>query len=80
MRLQGSNGALLIDERSGALVILGDRGRTHFFTPEGRLVSSVRYSREAIERKRQAGVWRDASEAEALEFKARLQKGTAGEG
>jgi hypothetical protein len=69
-----SNGVLLVDERSGALVILGDRGRTHFFTPEGRLVSSVRYSREAIERKRQSGLWRNASDDEARDFRARLQQ------
>jgi hypothetical protein len=60
---------VLVDERSGALVVLGARGRTHFFSPEGRLVSSVRYSREAIERKRRLGLWREAraGEAAALE-------------
>jgi hypothetical protein len=57
--------AFLRDERSGALVVLGDRGRTHFFTPEGRLMSSVRYSRDAIERKRRTGVWRAIADAEA---------------
>ncbi len=56
---------VLVDERSGALVVLGARGRTHFFSPEGRLVSSVRYSREAIERKRRLGLWRDAGKDEA---------------
>jgi len=53
-------GALYVDERSGTLVVLGERGRTHFFTPEGRLVSSVRYSREAIERKLKGALWRPA--------------------
>ena len=62
----------LVDVRSRALVVLGERGRTHFFTAEGRLVSSVRYSREAIERKRKAGLWRGATEAEAGEFRKRL--------
>ncbi|MFQ5669349.1 MAG: hypothetical protein ACE5HD_02375 [Acidobacteriota bacterium] len=57
--------AYLVDERSRALVILGERGRTHFFTPQGRLVSSVRYSREAIARKMKLGRWRAASRAEA---------------
>jgi hypothetical protein len=46
--------AILVDERSGTVVVLGDRGRTHFFTAEGRLVSSVRYSPDAIERKRKS--------------------------
>ncbi len=60
--------AVLIDDRNGTLVVLGERGRTHFFTRDGRLVSSVRYSRDAIERKRKLRVWREASpsEAEAL--------------
>jgi hypothetical protein len=57
--------AFLRDERSGAYVVLGDRGRTHFFTPEGRLMSSVRYSRDAIERKRRTGLWRDLAAPEA---------------
>jgi hypothetical protein len=65
--------AVLVDERSGTLVVPGDRGRTHFFTADGRLVSSVRYSRDAIERKRKLGVWRAAepSQAEALLEKLR---------
>lgn len=66
--------AVLVDERSGTLVVLGDRGRTHFFTAEGRLVSSVRYSREAIERKRKLGLWRDASAEEAETLRVRIQE------
>lgn len=69
-----SGGPLLVDERSGALVVLGARGRTHFFTPEGRLVSSVRYSRDAIERKRQSGLWRSASDEETREFRSRIRE------
>jgi len=61
---------VLVDERSGTLVVLGARGRTHFFSPEGRLVSSVRYSREAIERKRRLGVWREARADEAAALDA----------
>ena len=72
IRLARSAASFLVDERSGAVVILGERGRTHFFTPEGRLVSSVRYSREAIERKRGAGLWRRASDDEARAFRKRL--------
>jgi hypothetical protein len=56
--------AFLRDERTGAFVVLGDRGRTHFLTAEGRLVSSVRYSREAIDRKRHHGLWRPLERAE----------------
>ena len=79
--IRGARGAeaFLVDERSGAVVILGDRGRTHFFTPEGRLVSSVRYSREAIARKRKAGVWRGVTEDEARTFRDRLLRQTPSE-
>lgn len=67
-----SREAVLVDERNGTLVVLGERGRTHFFTSGGRLVSSVRYSREAIERKRKLGVWRDATPGEADALRERL--------
>ena len=67
-----TSAAYLFDERTGALVIVGERGRTHFFTPDGRLVSSVRYSRDAIERKRKTGVWRAASESEAQRFREQI--------
>jgi len=49
---------VMVDERNGTLVVPGARGRMHFYTPGGRLVSSVRYSRDAIEKKRRLGLWR----------------------
>jgi hypothetical protein len=52
---------LLMDQRKGTLVVLGDRGRTHFFNVEGKLVSSVRYSRDAIQGKLKNGLWRLAT-------------------
>ena len=61
---------ILVDDRSGALVVLGDRGRTHFFAVEGRLVSSVRYSRDAIARKIQQGVWRRPAGDELVRFRS----------
>ena len=75
-----SAAAYLFDDRTGAVVIVGQRGRTHFFTLDGRLVSSVRYSRDAIERKRKAGVWRAASETEAQTFRERILRQGAREG
>jgi len=53
--------AFMCDARSGAVVVLGDRGRTHFFGPGGKLVSSVRYSRDAIARKVKREQWQPAS-------------------
>lgn len=55
---------ILFDERHGTAVILGDRGRTHFFNLNGKIVSSVRYSVEAINRKRDRRIWRPATEEE----------------
>ena len=55
---------IFMDERNGTLVILGERGRTHFFNTEGKLVSSVRYSRDAIEGKLKNGLWRQATAPE----------------
>ena len=58
-------GDVLVDERNGTLVVPGARGRMHFYTADGRLVSSVRYSRDAIERKRKLGLWRPSQPGEA---------------
>jgi hypothetical protein len=64
--------SFLIDERSGTIVVLGDRGRTHFFTSGGQLVSSVRYSRDAIAKKLKLELWRPGSEDEMKAFRNRL--------
>jgi hypothetical protein len=68
-------GEILLDERSGTVVVLGERGRTHFFGIEGRLVSSVRYSPDAVARKRKLGLWRDAGAEEAGELRERILAG-----
>jgi hypothetical protein len=73
VRDAGSDG-FLVDERSGTVVVLGDRGRTHFFSLEGRLVSSVTYSRDAIGRKVKLGIWREATGDEAEELRRRLSE------
>lgn len=49
--------SVLYDEKHRTYVVPGERGRTHFFTEDGKLVSSVRYSRDAVDRKRKLGVW-----------------------
>lgn len=65
-------GSFFVDERSGTLVVVGDRGRTHFFTADGQHVSSVRYSRDALERKRRLEIWRPGSAEELVTFRGRL--------
>ncbi len=67
--LAAADEAVLFDERSETLVVLGDRGRTHFFNRDGRLVSSVRYSRDAIDRKRKTERWREASARQIEELR-----------
>jgi hypothetical protein len=64
--------SVLFDEKNQTYVVPGERGRTHFFTGDGKLVSSVRYSRDALERKRNLGFWRPASPAEARGLLERL--------
>jgi len=54
-----------VDEARGTIVVLGERGRTHFFTPRGRLVSSVRYGKDAIALKIKQDRWRPATAEEA---------------
>jgi hypothetical protein len=65
---EASAESMMVDETRRTIVVLGQRGRTHFFTPDGRLVSSVRYGRDAIARKIKQDRWRPATgdEIEAL--------------
>ncbi|MGD8375433.1 MAG: hypothetical protein PVF68_04770 [Acidobacteriota bacterium] len=58
------DGSILIDGGHGTRVVLGERGRTHFFAGAGRLVSSVKYPREAIEKRLRTGQWRPATAEE----------------
>lgn len=63
---------LLFDTRKGTLVVLGERGRAHVFSPEGKLVTSVRYNPPAIARRREQGLWRPAAAAEVEAVRTRL--------
>lgn len=51
---------VLRDTQRSTFVVLGDRGRTHIFNPQGRLVTSIQYTPEAIDRRRRSGRWQDA--------------------
>jgi hypothetical protein len=68
--------ACLRDPRNDTLVILGGRGRTHFFAPEGRLVSSVHYPKETVERKIRLGLWKPAAPDVLDALRERVEEST----
>lgn len=58
---QAKDECVFSDTRRKTLVVVGDRGRVHVFNPTGRLVTSIRYSPAAIEKRRKRGLWKAAS-------------------
>jgi hypothetical protein len=60
---QVADDRILHDTLRNTLIVLGARGRAHVFAPAGKHVTSIRYSPEAIERKKSAGRWRRAEPA-----------------
>lgn len=61
--LQVRNESILHDTLRDTLIVLGARSRAHVFTPAGKHVTSIRYTPEAIERKKSAGRWQRADVA-----------------
>ncbi len=49
---------VLLDTRRRTFVVLGEKGRAHVFNRQGKLVTSIRYAADAIERRRQNGRWK----------------------
>ena len=54
---QAQDHDILVDPRKDTLIVLGERGRTHVFNRAGKLVTSIRYQPDAIDRKRKAEIW-----------------------
>ncbi|RMF71214.1 MAG: hypothetical protein D6738_14360 [Acidobacteria bacterium] len=74
--LQRADGdSLLYDTRRRTVVVLGERGRAHVFSDEGRLVTSVRYPPHVIERRRRSGLWRPLTGEEVRSLRARWPLG-----
>ncbi|MEJ2084751.1 MAG: hypothetical protein P8Y44_03625 [Acidobacteriota bacterium] len=64
---------VLIDTRRDTFVVLGANGRAHIFNRSARLVTSIRYSAESIERRRRSGAWKPAIRSEIEELKSASQ-------
>lgn len=71
---RASAGAVFHDTRQETLVVLGERGRAHVFTAEGKLVTSVRYTPESIARKQKLDLWRRADEQTAATLRQTLDR------
>lgn len=52
--------SFLFDRRRKTVVVLGQRGRAHIWNLDGKLVTSIRYSTDSIERKKKLEIWRPA--------------------
>ena len=64
--------AFLVDSRRHTLIVVGDKGRAHVFNRQGKLVTSVRYSPAAIEKKCHLGLWRPAAPEEVEQLRKQL--------
>lgn len=64
---------LLVDSQEGTLVVLGPRNRVHVFTPQGRQITSLRLSAEAIAGRQRSGRWRRAEAEERGDFRRGLR-------
>ncbi|MBL8692933.1 MAG: hypothetical protein JNJ88_02435 [Planctomycetes bacterium] len=70
-----SDSDFLVDVKTGTVVVLAKNSRVHFFNPEGKHVSSVRFTGEAIRARQETGRWRAAHPGELTLFRARLAAG-----
>jgi hypothetical protein len=69
---RADQGDLLVDTRRQTIVVVGDRGRAHIFSPSGKLVTSVRYPPTTIERRRRSGLWRPARPEEIQDLRDKV--------
>jgi hypothetical protein len=62
----------LRDDREGTVVVMGPLGRIHFFSPEGRHVTSLNMRREEIDGRVRRRRWQPLQPPVAREFKKRI--------
>ena len=71
---EASDNAIMWDIDQSTVVVVGQKGRVHVFTPDGRHVTSVVMQRAAIDRRRQQGRWRQAEPEERGEFRISIKR------
>jgi hypothetical protein len=65
--------AFCVDLKNSTFVVIGPHNRTHVFTPEGRLVTSINHHGDEIRRKFQLRWWRQATAEEVAKFRAAVE-------
>lgn len=69
---------VLWDRHRQTLVVLGERGRAHVWSPEGRLVTSIHFTADAVERRKRRGRWRQAPREQVETLRERVAGGAEG--
>ncbi len=64
---------LFYDTRHDTLIVLGEKGRAHFFNAEGKLVTSIRFPPSSIARKKKQGRWRPATAEEVAALRTEVR-------
>gem|GEM_PF-376793 len=64
---------VLLDTQRRTFIVLGEKGRAHVFNRQGKLVTSIRYAPDAIERRRQNGRWKPLPAVEITALRAMVE-------
>lgn len=70
---QAKDENVFLDTRHRTFVVLGERGRAHVFNRQGKLVTSIRYSSEAIERRQGQGRWQPLPKDEVAALRVMVE-------
>lgn len=70
---------VLLDTRRSTFIVLGERGRTHVFNRQGKLVTSIRYPPETIDKRRERGRWKPLPADEVRALRVMVEGEQAGE-
>lgn len=62
----------LVDERRDTMIVLGQKGRAHVWNGAGKLVTSIRYGPDSVEKKIRQEIWRRASPDEVSRIRGKV--------